>query len=524
GELMLLVEYCRFGNILQFMQKNRNKFINQLDSITGEVDSSLSTPVHITANRMHCNSYVDEDGYLEKNDLRKISQSSNTQNIITQTSVALENPRSCVGNPGYCLIGNNSSSGLNASERESHSASAIDQHQPNGESESESKETCYTRITGATRMMNSDCSYMSMSSHVSSPGTHHVCGSKGDYQCNYVPMSENYKISGRDLPFTTSDLIIWSWQIASGMNYLSHRKIMHGDLAARNILLADNNVVKISDFGLSRDIYKKDVYMKKGDDLLPIKWMSIEAIRDRIFSTQSDIWSYGVTVWEIFTLGSSPYPGVNLDRNFLSMLETGHRMDMPQYGNKELYVILLECWSADPRLRPDFNSLIHRIGELLHPEQRTEYLKMNDPYLQMNREFFSERTDYLQMLSSPDYNIMTQGEKDYTEDSGIENISTSYQPAVSNSDQERGNYMRMDLTQDNDETKTFTSVPLSIYENERYCFESKHGKPLDQPTKGILKEDEENLKNSKKNSIINQENTIEERGRFTVMKSEESYV
>ena len=94
------------------------------------------------------------------------------------------------------------------------------------------------------------------------------------------------------------------------MEYLATKKVMHGDLACRNILLAADNVVKICDFGLAKDIYKNNTYQKKSDGPLPVKWMAIESIRDRVFSTESDVWAFGIVLWEMFSLGKTPYPGV----------------------------------------------------------------------------------------------------------------------------------------------------------------------------------------------------------------------
>ncbi len=87
-------------------------------------------------------------------------------------------------------------------------------------------------------------------------------------------------------PMFTKDLICWSYQVVRGMDYLTSKKVMHGDLACRNILLASNNIIKICDFGLAKDMYKNSTYQKKSNGPLPIKWMAVESLKDRLFSTQ----------------------------------------------------------------------------------------------------------------------------------------------------------------------------------------------------------------------------------------------
>ncbi|XP_058133002.1 vascular endothelial growth factor receptor 1 [Dasypus novemcinctus] len=166
-------------------------------------------------------------------------------------------------------------------------------------------------------------------------------------------------------PITMEDLISYSFQVARGMEFLSSRKCIHRDLAARNILLSENNVVKICDFGLARDIYKNPDYVRKGDTRLPLKWMAPESIFDKIYSTKSDVWSYGVLLWEIFSLGGSPYPGVQMDEDFCSRLKEGMRMRAPEYATPEIYQIMLDCWHKDPKERPRFSELVEKLGDLL---------------------------------------------------------------------------------------------------------------------------------------------------------------
>ncbi|XP_039718622.1 vascular endothelial growth factor receptor 1 isoform X1 [Pteropus medius] len=166
-------------------------------------------------------------------------------------------------------------------------------------------------------------------------------------------------------PITMEDLISYSFQVARGMEFLSSRKCIHRDLAARNILLSENNVVKICDFGLARDIYKNPDYVRKGDTRLPLKWMAPESIFDKIYSTKSDVWSYGVLLWEIFSLGASPYPGVQVDEDFCSRLKEGVRMRAPEYATPDIYQIMLDCWHRDPKERPRFVDLVEELGDLL---------------------------------------------------------------------------------------------------------------------------------------------------------------
>ncbi|XP_023245092.1 vascular endothelial growth factor receptor 1-like [Copidosoma floridanum] len=157
----------------------------------------------------------------------------------------------------------------------------------------------------------------------------------------------------------TEDLLIWAYQVANGMKFLSERKVLHCDLAARNILLAENNIVKICDFGLAKTLYKDENYKKQCDGKLPIRWMAIESIRDGVFSTMSDVWSFGVVLWEFFSLAQIPYSGVGFEVMYQKLIR-GYRMSKPAYATDDIYNIMLHCWEEEPTSRPSFTMLLEK--------------------------------------------------------------------------------------------------------------------------------------------------------------------
>uniref|UniRef100_UPI00398EAAA9 macrophage colony-stimulating factor 1 receptor-like isoform X1 n=2 Tax=Pristiophorus japonicus TaxID=55135 RepID=UPI00398EAAA9 len=164
-------------------------------------------------------------------------------------------------------------------------------------------------------------------------------------------------------PLNVGDLLSFSYQVANGMDFLSSRNCIHRDLAARNILLTQGRIAKICDFGLARDIMNDSNYVVKGNARLPVKWMAPESIFDCVYTVQSDVWSYGILLWEIFTLGSSPYPGIPVDTRFYKLIRGGFQMDRPDSASPDLYDIMTRCWNLEPTERPTFDQIVKLISQ-----------------------------------------------------------------------------------------------------------------------------------------------------------------
>ncbi|CAH3158979.1 unnamed protein product, partial [Pocillopora meandrina] len=191
---------------------------------------------------------------------------------------------------------------------------------------------------------------------------------------------------------TSQQLMKFAWQIADGMSYLSSIPVIYRDLAARNVLVGEEETCKVTDFGMARDVQEDNIYERKTRGRLPVKWTAIEVLLYGQYSAKSDInftslnlskWSYGVLLYEIFTIGGSPYPRMD-GRKIANLLQEGYRMPKPQHVDAKLYDIMTKCWKDDPNTRSSSKNLRKELKEMENQHKRLINLKNYDDRLYVN--------------------------------------------------------------------------------------------------------------------------------------------
>ena len=195
---------------------------------------------------------------------------------------------------------------------------------------------------------------------------------------------------------TMLELVNMCLDVARGCEYLEQLHFVHRDIAARNCLVSsletDKRKIKIGDFGLARDIYKNDYYKKEGEGLLPVRWMSPESLSDGVFTNQSDVWSFGVLIWEILTLGAKPYPAQS-NREVLQYVRLGGRLDRPSGSPERLHVIMSSCWNQLPDDRPSFKMCVQEI-ECLLERGEGRVSEISDEYIQYDGNETDTNSDH----------------------------------------------------------------------------------------------------------------------------------
>ncbi|XP_067032058.1 fibroblast growth factor receptor 3-like isoform X2 [Acropora muricata] len=184
---------------------------------------------------------------------------------------------------------------------------------------------------------------------------------------------------------TSQQLMKFAWQIADGMSYLSLRKVIHRDLAARNVLVGGRETCKITDFGMARDVQEENIYERKTKGRLPVKWTAYEALLYGQYTTNSDVWSYGVVLYEIFTIGGSPYPRMDGSK-VVNFLQEGHRMQKPEHVDNKLYQIMMNCWQSEPEIRPSFADLTQQLKQMENQHKRLLNMHIYDNAMYANLE------------------------------------------------------------------------------------------------------------------------------------------
>ncbi|XP_056017629.1 focal adhesion kinase 1-like isoform X6 [Ostrea edulis] len=169
-------------------------------------------------------------------------------------------------------------------------------------------------------------------------------------------------------------LMLYCHQLSKALSYLESKKFVHRDIAARNVLVSSHDCVKLGDFGLSR-VVDEQSYYKASKGKLPIKWMAPESINFRRFTTASDVWMFGVCMWEILMYGIKPFQGVK-NNDVIGKIENGERLPLPIDCPPSLYNLMCQCWSYEPSKRPSFADVKIRLREILDEERNRQVEEM----------------------------------------------------------------------------------------------------------------------------------------------------
>ena len=251
-------------------------------------------------------------------------------------------------------------------------------------------------------------------------------GDLHEYLLTHSPHSDMSVISEEDgsqkAILDYGDMLHISSQIAAGMEYLASHHFVHRDLAARNILVGDNLTVKISDFGLSRDVYSSDYYRVQSKSLLPVRWMPPESIMYGKFTTESDVWSFGVVLWEIFSYGLQPYYGFS-NQEVIEMIRSRQILPSPEDCPARMYGLMVECWHEMPTRRPLFREIHARLRAW-----KSEMM-MQNPHWSLSQSQSANSSSHQSSLQSGPSHQGSTGPSNTTAMTGLTGSSNNSDPS-----------------------------------------------------------------------------------------------
>lgn len=361
NQMMLLTEYCSEGNLLNYLRcewhkvlRRRNRFLRQPEtskSTGADCSDPAPAPDDCLASSLQSNKkpeYAFNLASAMVNDKKALTYKEIPANTSSPPTTVIENRL-------YPLIDCKTYNGLGLCTNSCKCRVEIVDVQQQ-ESTCQNAKHCNVKIEGCECNPNDD-----------STNSSKLIPNSVVNRCYYDTICSD---KDKDGNFTGSQLIEFARQIAVGMEFLARNKVVHRDLAARNVLVCENKTVKISDFGLSRDIYQDNLYRKIGSGKLPVKWLALESLTHQVYTSQSDVWAYGILLYEICTLGASPYPLLSTS-DLIIELKRGYRMEIPSGCSRELYDMMLSCWNALPTDRPTFTGIQSRLEELIEHSKET---------------------------------------------------------------------------------------------------------------------------------------------------------